>query len=110
MENVQNCGYPSKLRFKEAKEGPMGKGQTSIGDDTPSGEPENGPRGPYITDESEDISKPSPKKDNDRDWRKTPDADWPARTETEITKESELGTDDEGVETRRKKTKLPPVL
>ncbi len=29
----------------------MGKASTSVGDDTPTGEPENGPPGPYITDE-----------------------------------------------------------
>jgi hypothetical protein len=29
----------------------MGKASTSVGDDTPTGEPENAPSGPYITDD-----------------------------------------------------------
>lgn len=35
----------------------MGKGQMSIGDDMPTGEPENGPRGPYITDKDDGTRK-----------------------------------------------------
>ena len=35
----------------------MAKGQMSIGDDTPTGEPENGPRGPYITDKDDGTGK-----------------------------------------------------
>jgi len=33
----------------------MSKGKLSIGGHSPSGEPEPGPKGPYITDESEDT-------------------------------------------------------
>ena len=44
----------------------MPGGKLSIGDDTPSGEPEAGPKGPYITDNSDDEvaerRKPSPKR------------------------------------------------
>jgi hypothetical protein len=36
----------------------MGKPDISVGDDTSTGEPANGPRGPYITDE-DDGSRPS---------------------------------------------------
>jgi len=31
----------------------MAKSSISIGDDTPTGEPENAPRGPYITDKDD---------------------------------------------------------
>ena len=67
----------------------MGKGQVSVGDDTPTGEPAIGPRGPYITDDDEDISKPSSKEDSDQRRGGQP----PSRTETEIAKKSELGSD-----------------
>jgi hypothetical protein len=33
----------------------MPKGKLSVGDDTPDGEPQAGPKGPYITDESDDT-------------------------------------------------------
>lgn len=62
----------------------MGKGQVSVGDDTATGEPANGPKGPYITDD-DDGTRP--------DNRKKP---LPSRTETEIAKESELGGDRSG--------------
>ena len=42
----------------------MGKGQVSVGDDTPTGEPENGPRGPYITDKDDGTRKPGRTGDN----------------------------------------------
>jgi hypothetical protein len=81
----------------------MGKGKVSIGDDTPTGEPENGPRGPYITDKDDGTRKPGPGKDNrahkigrtkeDSDQRREPDSQLPSRTETEITKKSDLGSD-----------------
>ena len=75
----------------------MGKAQVSIGDDTPTGEPDNGPRGPYITDE-DDGSRPPRDKNNDRknadrDQRPPADDELPSRTETEISKRSELGSD-----------------
>jgi hypothetical protein len=31
----------------------LGKGQVSVGDDTGTGEPENGPKGPYITEDDD---------------------------------------------------------
>ena len=76
----------------------MGKGQMSVGDDTPTGEPENGPRGPYITDKDDGTRRPGAgKKDKptqeDSDQRREPDNKLPSRTETEITKKSELGSD-----------------
>ncbi len=81
----------------------MGKGQMSIGDDTPTGEPENGPRGPYITDKDDGTRKRGPAKDpagreagrtaEDSDQRRPPDDKLPSRSETEITKKSEFGSD-----------------
>jgi hypothetical protein len=68
----------------------MGNGQLSVGDDTSTGEPENGPRGPYITDKDDGTRKFPP---IDKDERQRPDDDLPSRTETEITKRSELGSD-----------------
>ncbi len=67
----------------------MGKGhdgQISIGDDTATGEPENGPKGPYITDK--DDGTPRGKRSEKRPL--------PTRTETEISKKSELGSDRSG--------------
>ena len=81
----------------------MGKGQMSIGDDTPTGEPDNGPRGPYITDKDDGTRKRSPGGDKearetgrtaeDSDQRRSPDNKQPSRSETEITKKSEFGSD-----------------
>jgi hypothetical protein len=70
----------------------MSKGEVSVGDDTPTGEPENGPRGPYITDKDDGTRKPGRSKE-DSDQRRPPDNQLPSRTETEITKKSELGSD-----------------
>jgi hypothetical protein len=39
----------------------MAKAGISVGDDTPTGEPQDGPRGPYITDETEDSTHPKHK-------------------------------------------------
>jgi hypothetical protein len=64
----------------------MGKGQMSVGDDTATGQPENGPKGPYITD-TEDGT-PANKRSSKRPL--------PTRTETEIAKHSELGSDRSG--------------
>jgi hypothetical protein len=76
----------------------MAPGQMSVGDDTPDGEPENGPRGPYITDKDDGTpkpdTKPDTKKDNKEDSDQRRDGDsLPSRTETAITRESELGSD-----------------
>ena len=76
----------------------MPKGQVSVGDDTPTGEPENGPRGPYITDKDDGTQKPEPRKKErhtreDSDQRREPDNKLPSRTETKITERSELGSD-----------------
>jgi hypothetical protein len=76
----------------------MGKGQLSVGDDTPTGEPENGPRGPYITDKDDGTRKPGRAKKErhtkeDSDQRREPDNSLPSRTETKITEKSELGSD-----------------
>jgi hypothetical protein len=72
-------------------ENAMPKGQVSVGDDTPTGEPENGPRGPYITDKDDGTRKPGRKEDSNQPRK--PDNELPSRTETEITKKSELGSD-----------------
>ena len=49
----------------------MAKSSISIGDDTPTGEPENAPRGPYITDKDDGTrdargQKPAPRERRDR--------------------------------------------
>lgn len=64
----------------------MAKGKVSIGDDTATGEPENGPSGPYITDKDDGTRRV-------RKPKKADDEDLPSRTETEISKKSELGSD-----------------
>lgn len=37
----------------------MPRSRISVGDDTPSGEPENGPKGPYITDKDDGSQSPA---------------------------------------------------
>jgi hypothetical protein len=37
----------------------MARAKISVGDDTPSGEPENGPKGPYITDKDDGSQSPA---------------------------------------------------
>ena len=37
----------------------MARSKISVGDDTPSGEPENGPKGPYITDKDDGSQSPA---------------------------------------------------
>lgn len=37
----------------------MPRSKISVGDDTPSGEPENGPKGPYITDKDDGSQSPA---------------------------------------------------
>lgn len=37
----------------------MGRARISVGDDTPSGEPEIGPKGPYITDKDDGSNSPA---------------------------------------------------
>ena len=36
----------------------MAKASISVGDSTPTGEPENGPKGPYITDKDDGTRPP----------------------------------------------------
>jgi hypothetical protein len=74
----------------------MGNGDVSIGDDTPTGEPENGPRGPYITDKDDGTRKPARSKEDSRQRRVPGKRPLPSRTETEITRKSELGSDRSG--------------
>lgn len=71
----------------------MGKGQLSVGDDTPTGEPENGPRGPYITDKDDGTPKPEPASGDSKGGKAPGKRPLPSRTETEITEKSELGSD-----------------
>ncbi len=68
----------------------MAKDKLSIGDDTPSGEPENGPRGPYITDTDEDASRPHGRLPPDDAGSRTPRT---SRTESRITREGALASD-----------------
>jgi hypothetical protein len=63
----------------------MAKEQLSVGDDTPTGEPENGPKGPSITDKDDGTARERAGKQP-----------LPSRTETEITRQSELGSDRAG--------------
>ena len=72
----------------------MANGRLSVGDDTPTGEPENGPRGPYITDKDDGTNKPGGKEDSDQRRNK----ELPNRTETEISKKSDLGSDRSGTD------------
>jgi hypothetical protein len=71
----------------------MGEGQMSVGDDTPTGEPKNGPRGPYITDKDDGTPKLQRRSDGSEDGKAPAKRPLPTRTETEITKRSELGSD-----------------
>lgn len=71
----------------------MGRGRLSIGDDTPTGEPENGPRGPYITDKDDGTRKPARSKEDGGRRRAPAKRPLPSRSETEITRKSELGSD-----------------
>jgi hypothetical protein len=74
----------------------MGKGSLSIGDDTPTGEPENGPRGPYITDKDDGTRKLGRSKQDSGQRRAPGKRPLPSRTETEIGRKSELGSDRSG--------------
>ena len=74
----------------------MAKGRVSIGDDTPTGEPENGPKGPYITDKDDGTRKPGAGKKDDEQRRVPGKRPLPSRTETEISEKSELGSDRAG--------------
>lgn len=44
----------------------MGRSTISVGDDTPSGEPETGPKGPYITDKDDGSNSPANETVNDK--------------------------------------------
>jgi hypothetical protein len=48
----------------------MAKSSISIGDDTPTGEPENAPRGPYITDKDDGTRDPRGQKPPQRQAHK----------------------------------------
>jgi hypothetical protein len=56
--------FSSRSRTEEQY---VANSRISVGDDTASGEPANGPKGPYITDDSDDemrnAAKPDAKKD-----------------------------------------------
>jgi hypothetical protein len=66
----------------------MAKSGISIGGDTPTGEPQNGPRGPYIDDETDDSTAPA---SGGQDPTRTRPGG--SRTETRIAQESALGSD-----------------
>ena len=65
----------------------MGNAKISVGDDTPTGEPKSGPKGPYTTDKTDDETQTGRPK--------------PTRTETKITEESELASDNAAGTRRR---------
>jgi hypothetical protein len=67
----------------------MGKSGISIGDDTPTGEPQNGPKGPYIDDETDDMTA-GPVRSGQDPTRTRPGG---SRTETKIAQESAFGND-----------------
>lgn len=67
----------------------MAKSGISIGDDTPTGEPQNGPRGPYIDDDTDDTTALARR--GGRDPARTGPAG--SRTETKIAQESAIGSD-----------------
>jgi hypothetical protein len=71
------------------KESVMGKPGISIGDDTPTGEPRNGPKGPYIDDETDDMTASAARSGQDP-TRTRPGG---SRTETKIAQESAIGND-----------------
>jgi hypothetical protein len=66
----------------------MAKSGISVGDDTPTGEPQNGPRGPYIDDDSDDITAAAR---SGQDPTRTRVGG--SRTETKIARESAIGSD-----------------
>jgi hypothetical protein len=66
----------------------MAKTGISIGDDTPTGEPQNGPRGPYIDDDTDDTTARPP---GGQDPTRTRPGG--SRTESKIAAESALGSD-----------------
>lgn len=70
----------------------MRKGDLSLGDDTPTGEPEPGPRGPYIMaeDDGTDATKPR------RVARGSDRHPGGSRTETRIARKSVIGSDNAG--------------
>ena len=91
----------------------MGNGQVSVGDDTPTGEPENGPRGPYITDKDDGTAnrdgprrqqRPATAPDNGR-CRPAPRPRSRKRANSAATDKA-AGA----VEARRKKAKLPSFI
>jgi hypothetical protein len=67
----------------------MAKAGISIGDDTPTGEPQNGPKGPYIDDDTDDTLARATRGGQDP-TRTRPGG---SRTETKIAQESAIGSD-----------------
>jgi hypothetical protein len=81
----------SSFRRVARRESVMAKAGISIGDDTPTGEPQNGPKGPYIDDDTDDaLARPRGGQDP---TRTRPGG---SRTETKIARESAIGSDTEG--------------
>jgi hypothetical protein len=64
----------------------MAKAGISIGGDTPTGEPQNGPKGPYIDDDTDDALA----RGGQDPTRTHPGG---SRTETKIAQESAIGSD-----------------
>ena len=75
----------------------MGKARISVGVDDATGQPENAARGPYITAED----------DGTRPTNPSSSGKLPSRTETQITRESELGSDVAGGEPKQNRPGAP---
>jgi hypothetical protein len=67
----------------------MARSGISIGADTPSGEPQNGPKGPYIDDDTDDTTARATRGGQDP-TRTRPGG---SRTETKIAQESAIASD-----------------
>jgi hypothetical protein len=81
----------SSFRRVARRESVMAKAGISIGDDTPTGEPQNGPKGPYIDDDTDDaLAHPRGGQDP---TRTRPGG---SRSETKIARESVIGSDTAG--------------
>ena len=71
----------------------MAKAGISIGDDTPTGEPQNGPKGPYIDDDTDDTLARA--RGGQDPTRTRPGG---SRTENKIARESAIGSDTASVQ------------
>ena len=82
----------------------MVKTGISIGDDTPTGEPQNGPKGPYIDDDTDDALG---RAHGGQDPTRTHPGG--SRTETRIARESAIGSDTADLDPERGSARTSPV-